>query len=180
MALFNEQPMGFWDLDTLKQDARRLGLRVAHPCVNRSELLCTAEGDATLRLGLTFVKGVDRRLGETLLQARQAGGEFRSIGDLLARSGLPREALESLARAGALDGLPDADCRRSALWQVGVGYRAGVRRGQLALPLAGGPAPAGLGAYGRAERMRDDYAMLGMCLDGRLWSCTGQGWGRRY
>ena len=63
VALFNEQPMGFWDLNTLKQDARRLGLRVAHPCVNRSELLCTAEGNDTLRLGLTFVKGVDRRLG---------------------------------------------------------------------------------------------------------------------
>lgn len=31
VALFNEQPMGFWDLGTLKQDARRLGLRVAIP-----------------------------------------------------------------------------------------------------------------------------------------------------
>ena len=51
VALFNEQPMGFWDLDTLKQDARRLGLRVAHPDVNLSELLCTAEGDDTLRRG---------------------------------------------------------------------------------------------------------------------------------
>ena len=129
VPMFNEQPMGFWGLDTLKQDARRLGLRVAHPCVNRSALLCTAEGDATMRLGLTFVKGVDRRLGEVLLRARQAGGEFRSIGDLLGRSGLSREALENLARAGALDGLPGADSRRSELWQVGVGYRADVRRG---------------------------------------------------
>ena len=168
VALFNEQPMGFWDLDTLKQDARRLGLRVAHPCVNRSELRCRAEGNDTLRLGFTFVKGVDRRLGETLLGARQAGGEFRSVGDLLGRSRLPREGFESLARAGALDGLPSADSRRSALWQVGVGYRAGVRRGQLALPLAGAPAPAGLDAYGRAERMRDDYAMLGLCPDGQV------------
>ena len=168
VALFNEQPMGFWDLDTLKQDARRLGLRVAHPCVNRSELLCIAEGSDTLRLGLTFVKGVDRRLGETLLNSRQSGGEFRSIGDLLGRSGLPREGLESLARGGAMDGLSGTDSRRSALWQVGVGYRAGVRRGQLALPLSGSPAPGGLGAYGRAEQMRDDYAMLGLCPDGQV------------
>ena len=145
VAMFNEQPMGFWGLDTLKQDARRLGLR----------------------LGLTFVKGVDRRLGEVLLRARQAGGEFRSIGDLPGRSGLSREALENLAGAGALDGLPGADSRRSELWQVGVGYRADVRRGQLALPLAGAPAPGGLGVYGRAERILDDYAILGLCRTGR-------------
>ena len=80
VALFNEQPMGFWDLDTLKQDARRLRLRVARPDVNLSELRCTAEGDDTLRLGLTFVKGVDRRLGETLLQAREAGPFGRPAG----------------------------------------------------------------------------------------------------
>lgn len=57
VALFSEQPIGFWDLDTLKQDARRLGLRVAHPCVNWSAARCTAEGDNVLRLGLSLVKG---------------------------------------------------------------------------------------------------------------------------
>ena len=86
VALFNEQAMGFWDLDTLKQDARWLGLRVAHPDVNRSSLLCTAEGDDALRLGLTFVKGVDHRLGKTLLRGRAAAA-FADLSDLLARSG---------------------------------------------------------------------------------------------
>ena len=70
VALFNEQAMGFWDLETLKRDARWLGLRVAHPDVNRSSLLCTAEGDDTLRLGLTFVKGVT-----TAWVKRCCGGE---------------------------------------------------------------------------------------------------------
>ena len=125
VALFNEQPMGFWDLDTLKQDARRLGLRVAHPDVNRSELLCVAEGDDTLRLGLTFVKGGYARLGETLLRAREAG-PFPDLADLLARSGLPREALENLVRAGAMDGLGSCTDSHAALWQVGTGYVSGA------------------------------------------------------
>ena len=167
VALFNEQPMGFWDLDTLKQDARRLGLRVAHPDVNRSELLCTSEGDDTLRLGLTFVKGVDARLGETLLRAREAGG-FADLSDLLARSGLPREALENLARAGAMDALLDFTDRRSVLWQVGAGYASGVRRGQLALPLPAADAPNAVTRQGWAERMLDEYAMLGLCPDGHV------------
>ena len=167
VGLFNEQPMGFWDLDTLKQDARRLGLRVAHPDVNRSELLCTAEGENTLRLGLTFVKGVDARLGETLLRAREAG-DFRDLPDLLARSGLPREALENLARAGALDALPGVADRRQALWQVGAGYVAQVRRGQLALALPAAAMPAAVSAQSRTERMLDEYALLGLCPDGQI------------
>ena len=167
VALFNEQPMGFWDLDTLKQDARRLGLRVAHPDVNLSELLCAAEGEDTLRLGLTFVKGVDSRLGETLLRAWEAG-PFLGLADLLARSGLPREALENLVRAGAMDNLADFTDRRAALWQVGAGYVSGARQGQLALPVAMSDAPAGLREADRAERMLDEYAMLGLCPDGHV------------
>ena len=167
VALFNELPMGFWDLDTLKQDARRLGLRVAHPDVNRSELLCTAEGDDILRLGLTFVKGVDHRLGETLLRAREAGA-FADLPDLLARSGLPREALENLARAGAMDALHGFTDRRSVLWQVGAGYVSGVRRGQLALPLPAANPPDVLAATSRTRQMLDEYAMLGLCPDGHV------------
>ena len=167
VALFNEQPMGFWDLDTLKQDARRLGLRIAHPDVNRSELLCAAEGEDTLRLGLTFLKGMDARLGETLLRAREAG-PFTSLSNFLARSGLPREALENLVRAGAMDNLADFTDRRAALWQVGAGYVSGTRRGQLALPVEASDVPAGLREENRAERMLDEYTALGLCPDGHV------------
>ena len=167
VALFNQQPMGFWDLDTLKQDARRLGLRVAHPDVNRSELLCTAEGDDTLRLGLTFVKGVSVRSGETLLRGRESG-VFKDLPDLLARSGLSREALENLARAGAIDAVPGFSDRRSVLWQVGAGYVSGVRRGQLALPLPAAAPPVTLAESSRARRMLDEYAMMGLCPDGHV------------
>ena len=176
VSLFNEQPMGFWDVDTLKQDARRLGLRVAHPDVNLSELLCTAEGDDTLRLGLTLVKGVDTRLGGALLRARE-GGAFESLADLLARSGLPREALENLARAGGLDGLPDVVDRRRVLWQLGAGHSAGARRGQLALPLPAVPVPETLAAQTRAERMLDEYELLGLCPDGHVMELARPGLG---
>ena len=167
VALFNQQPMGFWDLDTLKQDARRLRLRVAHPDINRSELLCTAEGDDTLRMGLTFVKGIDVRLGSAVLAAR-TGGPFAGLSDVLARSGLSREALENLTRAGAMDRLSDFTDRSSALWQVGAGYVPGVRRGQLALPMAVADAPRTLTARDRADRMLDEYAMMGLCPDGHV------------
>ena len=135
--------------------------------MNRSELLCAAEGENTLRLGLTFVKGIDSRLGETLLWAREAD-EFRDLPDLLARSGLTRGALENLARSGALDSLDGVGDRRQALWQVGAGYVADVRRGQLALALPAATTPAVVSVQSRAERMLDEYSLLGLCPDGQV------------
>lgn len=165
VALFNEQPMGFWDLDTLKQDARRLGLRVAHPCVNRSGVLCQAEGIDVLRLGLAFVKGVDRRLGESVLAARAAGGEFRDLPDFLSRTAVPREALENLVLAGAFDLL--AGDRRRALWLAGSGVSGGSRRGQLRLPLAG-VEPDFLPSSDRASDLLGEYSAMGLSPCGHV------------
>ena len=86
----------------------------------------------------------------------------------MSRSGLPREALENLARAGAMDGLPDCRSRQEARWRVGAGHLAGVRRGQLTLPVALASAPAALPEQPREERMLDEYAMLGLCPDGHV------------
>ena len=40
----NNQPMGFYPMETLKQDARRFGVPFLNPCVNRSEEKCIAKG----------------------------------------------------------------------------------------------------------------------------------------
>lgn len=52
------------------------------------------------------------------------------------------------------------------MWQVGAGYAAAVRRGQLALPTA--TMPAAVSVQSRAERMPDGYALLGLCPDGQV------------
>ncbi len=43
VGLFNQQPMGFYNLETLKEDARRHGVRVLNPDINRSIDKCTME-----------------------------------------------------------------------------------------------------------------------------------------
>ena len=37
VALMNCQPMGFYPMETIKQDARRFGVPFLNPCVNGSE-----------------------------------------------------------------------------------------------------------------------------------------------
>ena len=57
VSLVNNQPMGFYPVETLKQDARRFGVPFLNPCVNRSGVDCVPEGDSVL-LGLRLVKDV--------------------------------------------------------------------------------------------------------------------------
>ena len=49
--------MGFYPVETLKQDARRFGAPFLNPCANRSGVDCVPCGDSVL-LGLRFVKDV--------------------------------------------------------------------------------------------------------------------------
>jgi error-prone DNA polymerase len=41
VAIFNQQPMGFYNLETLKEDARRHGIAVLNPDINTSRAKCT-------------------------------------------------------------------------------------------------------------------------------------------
>jgi len=43
VAIFNQQPMGFYNLETLKEDARRHDVRVLNPDINRSQAKCVIE-----------------------------------------------------------------------------------------------------------------------------------------
>ena len=102
-GLLNSQPMGFWSPQSLVADARRHGVRVRRPHVNRSEVGASLErggpGEAVLRLGLGSVRGVGDTTAARIVAGRPwAGGE-----DLVRRAGATQAQLETLAAAGALD-----------------------------------------------------------------------------
>jgi error-prone DNA polymerase len=119
VALFNNQPMGFYGLDALARDARRNGIAILLPCVNRSRVACTAEGD-DLRVGLGFVRGVGANVAETIVAERERHGPFRSLPDFLRRtpSALKRPAVENLIWVGGMETL--GLTRRELLWQTGL------------------------------------------------------------
>src|SRR4051812_11082052 len=86
-------------------ECRRLGIEVRTPDVHRSGLGFTVEGDA-IRFGLLAVKNVGEGAIQSIIDARDAGGEFRSLTDFCTRVDLRlvnRKVLESLTRVGALN-----------------------------------------------------------------------------
>ncbi len=119
VALFNNQPMGFYSLDALARDARRNGVRTFLPDVNRSGVHCTAEG-GDLRVGLGFVRGWGERVAQQVVEERESHGSYRSLVDFLRRTpaALKRPAVENLIWVGGMDGL--GLTRRELLWQTGL------------------------------------------------------------
>lgn len=89
----------------LLTEARRLGVAVRRPDLNRSAEHFSLEGGA-LRFGLAAIKFVGPETARSLVAERRAHGDYRGLLDLCARLGpeaLPRRAIESLVRCGALD-----------------------------------------------------------------------------
>lgn len=144
VALFNNQPMGFYSLDALGRDARRNGIRTLLPDVNRSRVRCTAEG-GDLRIGLGLVRGWGTEIAERVVAERDRRGPFRSLVGFLRRTpaALKRPAIENLVWVGGFEGL--GLTRRELLWQTGLW----------------------LGPDGDDERTggRDDHAQTELALD---------------
>ncbi len=129
VALFNNQPMGFYSLDALGRDARRNGIGIRLPDVNLSRVTCTAEGK-DLRVGLGFVRGWGTDIAQQVVQEREQGGTYVSLVDFLRRTpaALKRPAVENLIWVGGLDGL--GLTRRELLWQTGLWLGPDEERGR--------------------------------------------------
>ena len=122
VALVNNQPMGFYPVETLKQDDRRCGVSFLNPCVNRSGVDCAPERDSVL-LGPRFVKDVGAASARLIVKERERHGPYAGAADLVRRTGLKPQAVKSLVMAGAFDALNPN--RRRVLWEAGLGIRPG-------------------------------------------------------
>jgi error-prone DNA polymerase len=163
-ALLNSQPMGFYAPAQIVGDARRHGVEVRPPDINRSDWDCTLEAAAegmALRLGLRQIKGLAAADAEALVAAR--GDGFAGVGEIARRCGLAAKALAALARADGFRSL-GLD-RRQALWAVRA--LPGQPPPLLAAidPGAASPEPAvQLPAATPGEQVAEDYRALRLSL----------------
>lgn len=182
-AILNAQPLGFYAPAQLVRDAREHGIVVRPADINHSHWDCTLEalepgeraaptpeggGHSAVRLGLRQIKGLSEVTAARVVAARQQGGSFGSVEDMVRRARLSRAEADRLAQADALRSMK-LD-RREGGWQA------------LALPgpdlplfeAAGeGRSPAStladrhgfcLPAMSQAEHVVQDYAALSLSL----------------
>jgi DNA polymerase-3 subunit alpha len=89
------------------QDARRFGVKVCAPDVNRSMADFDVE-DGEVLYALGAVRNVGIEAMRHVVEVREEGGRFRDLFDFLERvdpKAVNKRALENLARAGAFDSL---------------------------------------------------------------------------
>jgi error-prone DNA polymerase len=167
-ALLNSQPMGFYSPAQLVRDARAHGVEVRAVDVLLSDGEATLEGEGeggalhAVRLGLNQVGGLGSDAARRIVAARTQAA-FASPEDLARRAALDAHELQSLAQAGALQGLlgSNGTHRHQAAWAV-----AGIDNRPTALLHATrvAEAPAQLAAPSEVEDMVADYRALGLSL----------------
>ncbi|WP_374412014.1 DNA polymerase III subunit alpha [Novosphingobium colocasiae] len=92
-------------------DARRNGIELAAPDINMSEAEFTVEetpDSHAVRYALAGIRNVGEKAMDAIVAEREANGKFASLQDLFKRApagSMNRRQLESLAAAGAFDGL---------------------------------------------------------------------------
>jgi len=88
------------------EEARRMGIKVLPPDINKSKENFTIEEDK-IRFGLAGIKNVGLLLCSKIVEERERQGEFKSIFEFLCRTRTfaNRKAYESLIKAGAFDSL---------------------------------------------------------------------------
>jgi error-prone DNA polymerase len=124
LIAFLASETGYYPRRVYVEEARRLGVPILGPDVNRSASTFSAErladrdttpGPLALRVGLAQVHGLASHTIDSLLKSRQQG-PFLSLPDLLERSGAHRHEVDALIQCGALDAFDRT--RPELLWRL--------------------------------------------------------------
>ncbi len=163
------------------QDARRFGVPVAPPDINRSaadfDVAWDAEGGSVL-YALGAIRNVGIEAMRHVVEVREAGGPFADLFDFLERvdpKAVNKRALENLARAGALDSIHPN--RRQIVEQADqlIAYAQSVaaERASAQVSLFGGdqahaarPRLARVEPWVGPERLDEELAAVGFYLSG--------------
>ena len=176
------------------QEARRMGIEVRPPDVNRSEADFSVEGEA-VRYGLGAVRNVGFSAMEHVRAVRAEGGPFRDLFDFAGRVDprlVNKRAFENLARAGAFDSLePDrAQALAAAETLLAYAQTAHADRESDQASLFGGPASGSAQALERprlppgeawdpVRRLDEELSAVGFYLSGHPLDDLRDGLARR-
>jgi DNA polymerase-3 subunit alpha len=166
-------------LAEFRAEALRLGITVAPPAINGSDVdfdvRLDAAGAASIAYALSAVKGVGEAQAAAIVEAR-AGRPFASLADFarrVAARAMNKKALESLAAAGAFDELePDRAIAFAAIEpMLALAHRRAEEEaaGQNALLFGeteAAPLRVRAPAWSAADRLRREFEAVGFFLSG--------------
>lgn len=92
-------------------ECKKMGFQILKPDINRSFMAFSVDSASAIRFGLKGLKNIGESALHSILESRDAGGDFKDFSDFMTRIDLTRvnkTVLESLVKSGALDcfGIP--------------------------------------------------------------------------
>jgi DNA polymerase III alpha subunit len=160
VALLNNH-QGMYPVRVHVEEARRRGIEVLLPCVNRSEEEFSLD-DGRVRVGLSLVRNLSEGTRARILAERP----FRSLADFLRRAAPARREAENLVVVGAFDWTGAA--RTELLWELHGTYEErrkerkrepGMFDGELS-----DPARPALREFSLEDRLRHEIEILGLAV----------------
>jgi DNA polymerase III alpha subunit len=131
MTAFLNSQTGYYATRVYVEEARRLGVAILPPDVNKSlaefrlEPGRSPDEPAAIRVGLGRVKGLTEGTLERLLDGREVDGPYLSLPDFLARTRARVDETERLIQCGAFDAFDRT--RPEMLWRLHL-LRGATRR----------------------------------------------------
>jgi DNA polymerase III alpha subunit len=95
---------GFYSAAVYIEEAKRMGLKIQLPCINRSEYEYSGCED-TIRVGLMAIKNLSLNTIDRIVEERKKRGKYKNLRDFLIRSNTGFEESSTLIRCGAMDDL---------------------------------------------------------------------------
>ncbi|HMC14852.1 MAG TPA: DNA polymerase III subunit alpha [Albitalea sp.] len=168
-------------LRVLMNDAKSFGITLLPPDINRGIYRFEPVSDKVVQYGLGAVKGTGQSAVEAIIEARQSGGEFKSLFDFCARvdrARINKRSVDALIKAGAFDALgieraslaasvplafdyadtQAANADQGGLFDFGDSHAASTQE----------PAPVHAAPWSIKERLTFEKAALGFYLSGHL------------
>ena len=132
MALINQQPMGFWPIETIKEDAIRHKVIIKNPDINFSFNKAIIDKDKIL-LGFSFIRNIGITDIDKILEEKNKRGLFIDLSDFMYRISLSKRALFSMVDSGVFDSFNTN--MRMMKWEIGLRKRVDDKHYSMSFPI---------------------------------------------
>ncbi len=160
---------GYYSTFAYISEARRMGLKVLLPDINKSEKHYLGQ-NSQIRVGFMQLKGLSARAIDAVIETRDKSGAFKSFDDFLARVNIAPIDAKIFIKSGCFDSLEKNKSRSQLLWKLHwLNAERQLRKKTGNLNLFERPLPAQNllpkgGAYDMATMLKHEVETLGFLV----------------
>jgi len=155
---------GYYSTFAYVSEAKRLGLQILPPCVNKSGVCWQGRRD-TVRVGLLSIKSLSAETMLNIVRAREEK-DYVTTMDFWQRVQANRDENRALIQAGALDSLSVNSNRSELFWELAQFHSSSKMQKTITLFTVKMAETPALQQLPRLEQLRQEYQVLGfLCND---------------